>query len=171
MNEYTQQFRCDCVRKMTGPNAMSAMALSKTVRASQSTLSYWLRKARSMGLENYFNMTDSSNKLSPAQKMDFVFKAQALAPDQLGPFLRQHGIHKAQLDRWTQDMLNGLGSKPTSSSSPKPSKADRRRIKTLERELHRKDKALAETAALLVLQKKVQALWGDEDKSTTDNSD
>ena len=40
-------------------------------------------------------------------------------------------------------------------------KNDRKQIKTLERELHRKEKALAETAALLVLQKKAQAIWGD----------
>ena len=40
-------------------------------------------------------------------------------------------------------------------------KADRQRIRQLERELRRKEKALAEAAALLVLQKKAQAIWGD----------
>ena len=44
------------------------------------------------------------------------------------------------------------------------------RIKELERELRRKDKALAETAALLVLKKKVQAIWGDEDDDTEPKS-
>ena len=38
-----------------------------------------------------------------------------------------------------------------------------KRIKELERELRRKDKALAETAALLVLKKKAQAIWGDRE--------
>ncbi len=40
-------------------------------------------------------------------------------------------------------------------------KADERRIKELERELRQKEKALAETAALLVLRKKAQAIWGE----------
>ena len=47
-----------------------------------------------------------------------------------------------------------------------PSKAEAKRLRELERELQRKDKALAETAALLVLQKKVQAIWGDGDDDT-----
>ncbi len=41
---------------------------------------------------------------------------------------------------------------------------DEKRIKALERELRQKEKALAETAALLVLRKKAQAIWGDEDE-------
>ena len=43
-------------------------------------------------------------------------------------------------------------------------KDDKKRIKHLERELKRKEKALAEVAALLVLQKKVQAIWGDPEE-------
>ena len=45
--------------------------------------------------------------------------------------------------------------------------SDARRIKELERELRRKDKALAETAALLVLSKKLEAIFQqdkDEDE-------
>jgi hypothetical protein len=45
-------------------------------------------------------------------------------------------------------------------------------LRQLEAELRRKDRALAETAALLVLSKKMQALWGDnEDDDTTGNSE
>jgi hypothetical protein len=49
--------------------------------------------------------------------------------------------------------------------------ADARQIRQLERDLARKDKALAEAAALLVLQKKVQAIWGDEDDDTDKKKD
>ncbi len=58
---------------------------------------------------------------------------------------------------------------PVQRRSPAPS-ADARRNTELERELRRKDKALAETAALLVLKKKVQAIWGDEDDITDPRS-
>ena len=53
----------------------------------------------------------------------------------------------------------------------KDSAADARQIRQLERELARKDKALAETAALLVLKKKAQAIWGDEDDDTDEKKD
>lgn len=44
-------------------------------------------------------------------------------------------------------------------SSPAQAKVDRRRIKELERDLRRKDKALAETAALLMVSKKLEAIF------------
>jgi len=53
----------------------------------------------------------------------------------------------------------------TSRAKPGPS-VETQRIQALERELRRKDAALAETAALLVLKKKVRAIWGDADDTT-----
>ena len=62
-------------------------------------------------------------------------------------------------------MLDGLQN-GHSKKTTKQKKADAKRIRALEKEIHRKDKALAETAALLVLKKKVQEIWGDEDDPT-----
>jgi len=62
-------------------------------------------------------------------------------------------------------MLAGL-QKKVSNKKPKGKSKEGNRIHQLEKELLRKDKALAETAALLVLKKKVQAIWGEEDEST-----
>ncbi len=45
-------------------------------------------------------------------------------------------------------------------------KADKKRIKELERELKRKDKALAEAAAILVLRKKFNAYWSDDSEES-----
>ena len=68
------------------------------------------------------------------------------------------------MTQWRQEMLTGLAeSKARPSSKPT---AEARRIRELERELARKEKALAEAAALLILKKKAQALWGDEDDTT-----
>ena len=77
--------------------------------------------------------------------------------------MRRKGLHEAQLEEWRQQVLTGLGNPPARSSKHS---AAARRVKDLEKELRRKDKALAETAALLVLKKKVQAIWGDEDDDT-----
>lgn len=102
---------------------------------------------------------------SPEEKLNAVFEAQALSEDELGAFLRRKGLHEAQLQEWRTLILAGLQGHPqrTGGTGAKPSTGDARRIRELEKELDRKDKALAETAALLVLQKKVQALWGDAD--------
>ena len=70
---------------------------------------------------------------------------------------REHGLYPAELDSWKQDAIAGLG-EPRAASAAE-ARQDRRRVKELERELHRKDKALAETAALLVLSKKLSAVF------------
>ena len=59
--------------------------------------------------------------------------------------------------------MTNTGAK-ASAQQAEITKAERKRIKELERELRRKDAALAETAAILALRKKVQAIWGDEEK-------
>ena len=66
---------------------------------------------------------------------------------------REQGLYPAELDAWKRDAIAGLG-EPRAASAVE-ARQDRRRVKELERELHRKDKALAETAALLVLSKRM----------------
>jgi transposase len=70
---------------------------------------------------------------------------------------REQGLYPAELEAWKRDAIAGLG-EPRASSAVE-ARQDRRRVKELERELHRKDKALAETAALLVLSKKLTAVF------------
>ena len=98
------------------------------------------------------------------EKLTVVIEAASLPDEELGAFLRERGLHQANLKQWRREMIEGLA-EPKARSSSKPS-AETRRIRELERELTRKEKALAEAAALLILKKKAQALWGDEDDTT-----
>jgi len=75
-----------------------------------------------------------------------------------GKYLREKGLHSVHIERWKQELIEGL----KALRSAKRDSRDKR-IKELEKELGRKDKALAETAALLVLKKKAQAIWGDRE--------
>ena len=103
-------------------------------------------------------------------KLRIVLAAAQLSESQLGEFLRREGLHTAQLEEWrqvalaaAQNALAGIKRAPKHSS-------DAKKIRELERDLDRKNKALAEVTALLALQKKVRALWGDEDESTPPKS-
>lgn len=97
------------------------------------------------------------------EKYAVMIEAASLPDEELGAFLREKGLHQANLKQWRQEMLTALGESKTRPSKPS---AETRRIRELERELARKEKALAEAAALLLLKKKAQALWGDEDGTT-----
>jgi transposase len=92
------------------------------------------------------------------EKLEVVIEAASLPEEELGAFLRRKGLHEAHLKEWRQTVLSGLQKSPARS---KKSTFEARRIRELERELDRKEKALAEAAALLVLKKKARAIWGD----------
>ena len=94
------------------------------------------------------------------EKMRVVMEARWKNGEGLGAFLRTEGIHEVQLRDWEMAIRGSLNKR---GRKPQRNAADVKRVKELERELRRKEKALAETAALLVLKKKVDAIWGDGD--------
>lgn len=72
---------------------------------------------------------------------------------------REHGVYPTALDKWRVSATQALADPEDARASPQATRADRKRIKELERDLLRKDRALAETAALLVLSKKVAVIF------------
>ena len=166
---YSNGFKARMVKRLVGPERVSASALSKEVGVSQPTLSRWRQEARTLPA-----MSDSKGKpekkaksprqWSTTEKLRAIVQAGELSGEQLGEFLRSNGLHQAQLDEWRSAAQQVLGG--TVKKKPKAS-SDAKRIKALEKELLRKDRALAEVTALLALKKRMQELWGDEGDDTT----
>ena len=100
---------------------------------------------------------------SPEERLRAVVGTAQLSEEEVGAFLRAEGLHEATIREWRSAALEGLG--PQRSQ-----RGEQKRVRELEKELRRKDKALAEAAALLILQKKVRRLWGDEDDDTDPKS-
>ena len=171
--EYSEKFKSRLVAKMVGPQAMSASALSGEVGISQPTLSRWLREAHTVpampkrtSRSKEGTHAQRPQDWSPEEKLRVVVEASGLTEAELGAFLRKEGLHQAQLNEWLATARSSLAVR----KGTKKASAESKRIRELERELRRKEKALAETAALLVLQKKVRAIWGDEDDATEPRS-
>ena len=101
---------------------------------------------------------------SADEKLEAVIQASSLSDEELGTFLREKGLHEADLRAWRKTVTAALGGH---QRKPRKGTKETRRIRELEKELDRKEKALAEAAALLMLKKKVQQIWGDEDGSTS----
>jgi hypothetical protein len=68
-------------------------------------------------------------------------------------------VYLHDLEGWRQSATQALAEPEEARASPKQTQQDRRRIRELERDLRRKNAALAETAALLVLSKKLEAIF------------
>ena len=90
-----------------------------------------------------------------------VLEASRLSEAELGEFLRRQGLHREQLAEWQRSLESALSDR----GARRPSK-EAKQIKDLERDLARKEKALAEAAALLVLKKKMDLLWAGEADAT-----
>lgn len=171
MGNYTPAFKSKILQKMMGPNARSASVVAAETGLSQPTLSRWLRLAKTGASEMKAKSraeTSVAKPVRPAEwkaedRLRIVVEASRLSEADLGAFLRSEGLYEASLTEWREAVLGAL--RGSTKASPEV-----KRIRELEKELLRKDKALAETAALLVLKKKAQAIWGDADDDTTSKS-
>jgi transcriptional regulator with XRE-family HTH domain len=143
------------VQRLTGRNAVSALQLSRETGVTQQSLSRWLQEARSLPL-----MADQPKPLRDwgvEQKARILADACQLEGEELTAFLEREGVKRAEYEQWRLALDEG-GAASTSTS---------KRIRQLERELARKEKALAEAAALLILKKKVDTLYGEDEDDDT----
>lgn len=162
------------IQKMTDPDGPGPEDLADEIGVSRASLYRWVKDAAIVEqriIDPAELLTTISRPLkmkrpqdwSPKEKLAAVLEAASLSDEELGAFLRSKGLHNAQLQQWQEQMLAGLEPVTAGRSKKAP---EAKRVRELEKELRRKDAALAETAALLVLKKKAQMIWGDEDDNT-----
>jgi 5-methylthioribose kinase len=146
------------IERMTGGSPESARQVARETGISQETLSRWLRLAHR--LPEVAAKRQTTKTWSIDEKVRVLSEASKLSGSQLTTMLQHEGLLLAELEQWRL----ALG-------EDKASIATTKRIRKLERELARKEKALAEAAALLILKKKVDHLWEDEDDDTDEESE
>ena len=101
---------------------------------------------------------------SGENKLAVVIETASLNEQELAAYCRRKGLYAEQIARWRQSAIAGATTPPPLSlAERREQQRDRKQIRKLEKELRRKEKALAEAAALLILQKKAQAIWGDDE--------
>ncbi len=158
---YSPERKEAVLRKMMPPHNRTIKQIAKEEGISEATLFNWRKRAREKGL--LLPDGDSGPEgWSARDKFAAVLESAAFNETDLAEYCRKKGIYPEQLTQWRRACESANDWDRESNRHLKSAKkADRQRIRQLERELRRKEKALAETAALLVLQKKAQAIWGD----------
>ena len=172
--QYSPKFKARMIQRMSPPDSETGAFIALETGVAPSTLSRWMNNVGSV-TDMTKTTTEKQLKTSAPTSMQrrpedwsaeerllIVAKSMELSDDELGELLRRAGLHEAQLQEWKCTFVDAM-KKPVNRAT---NSKERKKVKKLERELRRKDKALAETAALLVLQKKVQDLWGDEGGDT-----
>lgn len=114
--------------------------------------------------------TQSDNEWSPDAKLAVVIETATLSETELGAYCRKKGLYPEQIEQWKAACLQGAGNQEyQAKTAQKHRKEDRKTIKQLKAEVRRKDRALAETTSLLVLSKKLDALYGEDPNGGEDD--
>ena len=151
MARYGEAFRNRVVARLLPPESANVGAVAKEIGLSVQTLERWREEARSRPARG--------RAWTAGARLEAVLTAAAMDEVGKGAWCREHGVYPADLDQWRLSATTALAEPEEARASPQATRQDKKRIKELERELLRKDRALAETAALLVLSKKVAAIF------------
>jgi transposase-like protein len=162
---YTAEQRQWAVSQMGPPVNRTIRSLALATGITEVSLRTWRNAALIEGLLVRKDGKQSERWSGP-EKFRIVVESAPLNAEELSAYCRQRGLLPDQIQQWRTACEQANAPMTTSQGVVKPDSAMARdRIKMLEREIRRKDAALAETAALLVLRKKADAIWGkDEDE-------
>lgn len=169
--KFTEAFKIQAVQKaLNRPDNSNIKDVADSLGVGLSTLTRWSRQAKNHEFEmaSGAEVKMMSNEKRPQdwtlkERFEIIIQCAGLDEQVINELCRESGIYPHHIQQWKTDFVNG---KKLSSVTPTSGEVKELKIenKALKKELNRKDKALAETAALLVLQKKVNAIWGtDED--------
>ena len=165
MGRFTQKFKVQSVEKALSRNPTKTLnRIADDLGVGYSTLQKWIRLAKNNKLEkpeNIMSIEPSPQDWNRSQRLEAIIHCNSLNEEQRSAYCRENGIYPHHLKAWKADFLSDKqGSETVSKQAQTKLKQE---IKRLQKELNRKDRALSETAALLVLSKKCQALWGEKE--------
>ena len=150
------------LKKLLPPYSMSVKEVSEEEGISTATLYHWRQQLRRSGAA-VPNSHTSSEQWSAQTKLAIVAETYSMTESELSQYCREKGLFPEQIQSWRSECMQGFkSSKEQEAEAKKQAKADKLEIKELKKDLRIKEKALAETAALLVLRKKLRAFYGEE---------
>jgi transposase-like protein len=157
---YSGERREWLVRRMLNGEVVSQ--LSQETGLGLSTLYGWRLAAQrgDVGVNK-----GKKERLSGAQKLAVLAETASLNEAELSEYCRKKGLYVEQVKGWREQAEQAMSGAMVSGKAHREAlEAERKRAAAAERELRRKEKALAETAALLTLRKKADAIWGKDEE-------
>lgn len=157
MKRFSEEFKASIIQKSLLPGGPSLVELARKHDLTVSTVYGWKAKyAMHSGMSK-------SNKWTPDKKLEAIIKTASMNENELGEYLRANGLHSSDLEQWKSDFYNSQKSpgRPRKDAELAKSEAEGKQLK---KELRRKEKALAEMSARVVLLKKSHEIFGDSEE-------
>ena len=158
---YPEDLKQKMIKRMLPPNNEPISKIAREEGIAEQTLRNWQKAARENGIAAPGKDT-TADQWTTEDKFLIVVETAKMNESELAEYARQKGLFVEQIKAWKDACLqaNGGVAKEAAELNKKLKESEKEK-KKLEKELRRKDKALAETAALLILRKKANAIWGD----------
>ena len=161
MTKHPPELKEKIVARMMPPTNESIRTLTRETGISEATLHLWRKQARKNGFAAPADGKES-DRWSPQDKFLIVMQTYAMNEAELAEYCRSKGLYAEQIEAWRDACMQANGGVAQQSAQYQQAlKQEKKRSRDLEKELRRKESALAETAALLTLRRKARAIWGD----------
>jgi transposase-like protein len=163
VNRYSPERKESVLRKMMPPINMPISRIARDTGISDVTLYKWRKELKHKGKPAPGN-GHPADQWAAEDKFAVLMETAGLNEAELSEYCRKKGLYVEQVEAWKSAAVRANDSAEDQDKTLREQRAyDRKKIRRLEKELNRKEKALAEAAALLVLRKKARAIWGDEE--------
>lgn len=161
MTRITPEAKQSIIEKAINRGQKTLNQIAEESNVGYSTLTGWLKLAR-----HDAGFTPGRRGRPPKGQghkppLEHLLATKGLDEEAVGVYCREQGIYSFQLEEWRNRLMKHDGNEKQTTIDRNELKALKEENKRLKRDLHRKDKALAETSALLVLKKKADLIWGD----------
>jgi transposase len=157
--EYSKEFRAKVVERALARTDTQEV-LAEEFGIGRSTIQNWVRQYRALGENPLAGRDKRPQAWTKEERLDALLATHGLSEEELGRWCRQHGVHTHHLVQWRRELIEG-GSEQADLN--KEARSLREENRGLKKDLRRKEKALAETTALLVLKKKAALIWGENE--------
>jgi transposase len=146
------------VKKALGQKSIYVKSIAKQNSVGYSSLKKWMKDYRSGQL----NLCKTTKKpLTRLDRLEHILATAALDEQALGVYCRERGLYAVQLSEWKNEIMTEKTDEEKYQTLLAEIKTLRIENKHLKQDINRKDRALAETTALLVLKKKAAVIWGE----------
>jgi len=163
VKEYTKEFKESMLQKIFSNRERSVVSFARNANVPTSTVATWVRNYKKKN-GKVMGSKKQNKQWRAKKKFRAVLATASMNEAEKSEYCRKHGLYPSQLKEWKQDCIAGCRKAPDKryiKAAKEKEQEYKRKTNALERDLKRKDKALAETAALLVLKKKVREIWGE----------
>jgi transposase len=159
-NVYNNDFKNAAVQKLLSPNSLGISGTARSLGLSPSTLFGWKEKYANRSVMKKANIKTQGIDWTAEEKLEAITKTYSMSEQELGEYLRSNGLHSGDLEAFKHELVSGVPSRGRPKLDPELVQL-REENKALKKDLYKKDKALAEVSARVILLKKSRLLWGE----------